>query len=486
MVALAAIVLAAGQGTRMRSRIPKVLHPLSGRPMLLHVLDTLGRAGIEHRVVVTGHGAELVDAALDGQAVSVRQEPQLGTADAVRVGLTRVPPSVRHVVVTVGDAPLLPAELFQRLLREQAEGDAAIALLAARMPDPTGYGRVVRGPQGECRAVVEQADADAATRAIDEINVGSYCFDAAWLRANVGDVPASASGEFYLPDLVAIAAGAGRRVAVVVAPRAELTAGINDRVQLAAAERLLRRQIAERHMRAGVTIVDPASAYIDVDVEIGQDARIEPWTILSRGTIIGQETVIGPNAEVRASRIGPRSHVWASIVEESSVAEEVEIGPYSHIRPGSEIGARCRIGNYAEIKESRIGAGTQQHHFSYLGDAEVGEQVNIGAGTVTANYDGVTKHPTRIGDGAFIGVDTMLRAPVTIGPGAKTGAGAVVTRDVAPGATVVGMPARPIELRRRRAPVSEDEPGAEAALPGRARAPRERNPQGGSGTAADA
>jgi len=381
-----------------------------------------------------------------------------------------VPSGARHVLVTMGDVPLLPAEVFQHLLREQAEGEAIVALLSAHMADPSGYGRVVRGADGGARAIVEDGDADAATRAIDEVNVGTYCFDAAWLRANVGQVPASASGEYYLTDLVAMAVSAGRRVAVVTAPRAELTTGINDRVALAAAERLLRAEIAERHMRNGVTIVDPATTFIDAAVEIGQDARIEPWTVLKGATVIAQDAVIGPQAEIRESRIGPRTVVWASVVEESAVAEDVEIGPYSHLRPGCQIGPRCRIGNYAELKQTRLGAGTQQHHFSYLGDAEVGENVNIGAGTITANFDGVQKHRTVIGDGAFIGVDTMLRAPVTIGPGAKTGAGAVVTRDVPAGKTVVGMPARAIEARRR---------SAESATP--AAASPERNPQSGGG-----
>jgi bifunctional UDP-N-acetylglucosamine pyrophosphorylase/glucosamine-1-phosphate N-acetyltransferase len=434
----------------MRSRLPKVLHPLAGKPMLEHVLDTLARAGIEERVVVTGHAADQVEALLDGRVAAIRQEPQLGTADAVRVGMSRVPNGARHVIVCSGDVPLLPAELFGILLHEQAEGDAVMALLTARVPDPTGYGRIVRDADGACSAIVEETDADAATQSIDEVNVGTYCFDAAWLRANVGDIPASSSGEFYLTDLVARAVHAGRRVVAVSAPRAELTMGINDRVQLAAAEQLLRREIAERHMRAGVTIVDPASTRIDAGVEIGQDARIEPGTTLLGATVIGQEAVIGPDAYVRESRIGPRTSVWASVIEESAVAEDVQIGPYSHLRPGCQIGPRCRIGNYAEIKSGRLGAGTQQHHFSYVGDAEVGERVNLGAGTVTANFDGERKNTTRIEDGAFIGSDSMLIAPVTIGEGARTGAGAVVTRDVAPHSTVVGMPARPIELRRRR------------------------------------
>ncbi|TMB51164.1 MAG: UDP-N-acetylglucosamine diphosphorylase/glucosamine-1-phosphate N-acetyltransferase [Chloroflexi bacterium] len=465
----------------MRSRLPKVLHLLAGRPILGHVLDAVGRAGVEHRVVVVGHGAEEIETFLAG-APSVRQDPQLGTADAVRVGLDRVPTSVRQVLVTVGDAPLIPAELFDALRRAQADGEAAIALLSAEVADPTGYGRILRDERGDSRAIVEEADADPDVRAIGEINVGTYCFDAGWLRANVGNVPASAKGEFYLTDLVAMAVGAGRRVRVVSAPDPELTMGINDRVQLAAAERLMRRAIAERHMRSGVTITDPATTYIDARVEIGQDARIEPWTVLKGNTVIGQDAVIGPNAQVIDSGIGPRSLVWASIVEESEVAEDVEIGPYSHLRPGCRIGPRCRIGNFAELKKSQVGAGTQQHHFSYLGDAEVGEDVNVGAGAVTANFDGVNKHTTVIGTGAFIGVDTTLRAPITIGPGARTGAGAVVTRDVAAGKTVVGMPARPIELRRgRREAVAAGESGHGSEHGAEPAGAGDRNSQPGGG-----
>lgn len=480
MVGTTAIVLAAGQGTRMRSRLPKVLHTLAGRPLVCHVLDALRSAGVERPVVVVGHEADAVEAALGGTVQTVRQEPQLGTADAVRVGLSALP-EARQVLVTMGDAPLLPAQLIGELVAAQEDTQTAVALLAARVADPTGYGRVVRDEHGDGVAIVEDADADATTREIDEVNVGTYCFDGAWLRRSIERVELSAKGERYLTDLVALAVQDGRRVRVVDAPRPELTMGINDRVQLAAAERLMRAEIAERHMRNGVTIVDPDSTYIDATVEIGQDTRLEPWTILAGATVVGPDAVIGPAATIRDSRIGERSTVWASIVEESSVAEDVEIGPYSHLRPGCDIGPGCRIGNYAELKKTRMGEGTQQHHMSYLGDAEIGEQVNIGAGAITANFDGERKNRTTIGDRAFIGVDTMLRAPLTVGPGARTGAGAVVTRDVAPGKTVVGMPARPIELRRRGRATTEPANGkGDGTGVG-------RNPQpGGSATRPDA
>jgi bifunctional UDP-N-acetylglucosamine pyrophosphorylase / glucosamine-1-phosphate N-acetyltransferase len=479
LTAPAAIVLAAGQGTRMRSRIPKVLHPLAGRSMLDHVLAALADAGVDRPVVVTGHGADAVEAALGDRATPIRQEPQRGTGDAVRVGLAAVPADASVVLVTMGDVPLQPAGLYRSLLEALADG-AAVALVTATLDDPTGYGRIVRrsGAAGDApvTAVVEERDAGDATRRLTEVNVGTYAFDVAWLRTAITSVRPSPSGELYLTDLVAAADGEDRGVRTVQAPDAADTVGINDRVALAAAEERLRRRIAEDHMRNGVTIVDPATTRIDSAVEIGQDARVEPWTILAGATVIGQDAVIGPNSHVVDSRIGPRTTVWASVVESSTVAEDVQIGPYAHLRPGAEIGARCRIGNFAEVKKSRVGAGTQQHHFSYLGDAEIGEGVNIGAGVVTVNYDGTAKHRTEVGDGAFIGSDSMLIAPIVVGEGAMTGAGSVVTRDVAPGKRVVGVPARPIELRRR-----SSAPSATGAQPAAAPAPSgaDRNSQGG-------
>jgi bifunctional UDP-N-acetylglucosamine pyrophosphorylase/glucosamine-1-phosphate N-acetyltransferase len=421
--------------------------------MIEHVLLATAAAGASPAIVVVGHGAAEVEAVLEDRPATrtVRQPAQLGTADALRVALDHVPAGIGSVLVTRGDAPLLPGELLAALHREHMARAAVMTLLSAQVDDATGYGRIVRDARGGVTEIREEAQLDDATRGIGEVNAGSYCFDLAWLCEALPRVEASPSGELYLTDLLALAVAEGRPTAVVVAPTPLVAMGINDRVALAAAEEALQRRIAERHMRAGVTIVDPASTRIDDAVEIGQDARIEPASTLLGESVIGGDAVIGPNAYIVDSRIGPRTRVWASVVEVSVVAEDVQIGPYSHLRPGCEVGPGCRIGNYAEIKQSRIGAGTQQHHFSYLGDAIVGERVNVGAGTVTANFDGSAKHPTIIGDDVFLGVDTMLRAPITIGAGAKTGAGAVVTRDVAPGTTVVGMPARPIELRRRRA-----------------------------------
>jgi bifunctional UDP-N-acetylglucosamine pyrophosphorylase/glucosamine-1-phosphate N-acetyltransferase len=459
----------------MRSRLPKVLHPLAGRPLIHHVLDALAGAGVARPVVVTGHGADAVEGEVAGRADTARQEPQLGTADAVRVGLAAVRPEAGTILVTMGDAPLQGADLYRAIADEREASRTAMVLVSAHLPDATGYGRVVRGADGGATAIVEEADADEATRRVVEVNVGTYAFDGPWLRAALERVGPSGSGELYLTDLVALAVADGRGVSVVEALDADDTIGINDRLALSVAEERMRRRIVEGHQRNGVTVVDPATTRIDAGVEIGQDARIEPWTILEGATVVAQDAVIGPNAHVRDSRIGPRTHVWASVIEESTVSEDVEIGPFAHLRPGSEIGPRCRIGNFAEVKKSRLGAGTQQHHFSYLGDAEIGENVNVGAGSVTANFDGTEKHRTVIGDGASIGVDTMMVAPVTIGEGATTGAGSVVNRDVAPGKKVVGVPARPIELKRRRS-----RPPADAGDPAPPEAPvpsgTDRNP----------
>jgi bifunctional UDP-N-acetylglucosamine pyrophosphorylase / glucosamine-1-phosphate N-acetyltransferase len=459
----AAIVLAAGQGTRMRSRIPKVLHPLAGRPLVHHVLDALAAIGVERPVVVTGFGADAVEEAIRDRAVTARQEPQRGTADAVRIGLGALPGGEGVVLVTMGDAPMQPPALLERLVEQQRAGGTPLALVTARLEDPGGYGRIVRGPDGGVAAIVEEADADEATLALHEVNAGIYAFELAWLRAAIDRVAESASGELYLTDVIALAADESCPASVVVADDAVDAMGINDRVALAEAERRMQRRIAERHMRNGVTIVDPETTRIDAAVQIGQDARIEPWTVLAGSTDIAQDAVIGPHSHLRDTSIGPRTTVWVSVVEEAIVAEDAEIGPFAHLRPGSQVGPRCRIGNFAEIKNSRLGANSQQHHFSYLGDAEIGDDVNVGAGSVTANFDGTRKHRTVIHDRVSLGVDTMMVAPVTIGEGATTGAGSVVTRDVAPGKTVVGMPARPIEARRRARQSSDEPPPPGAA-----------------------
>jgi bifunctional UDP-N-acetylglucosamine pyrophosphorylase/glucosamine-1-phosphate N-acetyltransferase len=347
--------------------------------------------------------------------------------------------------------PLVVGEQLVAVIEQRRLDDAAIALASVFAADPGELGRVVRSEFGSVERIVEAREASDEELETNEVNAGVYAFDGKWLRRRIETLtPSGSNGELYLTDLVQLAREDGRIVSAVGFEDDGSLDGINDRSQLAQAEWALRVRINEAHMRAGVTMRDPSTVYVDWSVQLARDVTLEPGVVLRGDTRVGEGSVIGPGTTIEDSTIGDACRVWLSVVERSTVEDGVRIGPYSHLRPGSHIGAGAEIGNYAEIKKSRIGARVRQHHFSYLGDAQVGDDVNIGAGTVTANFDGTTKHETVIGDGAFIGVDTMLRAPVTVGPGAKTGAGSVVTRDVAPGKTVVGVPARPIELRRRR------------------------------------
>jgi bifunctional UDP-N-acetylglucosamine pyrophosphorylase/glucosamine-1-phosphate N-acetyltransferase len=352
--------------------------------------------------------------------------------------------------------PLVDSTLVSELALARHEHDAAMALVSVDVDDPGALGRIVRGPDGRVERIVEVSDASADELALDEVNAGLYAFDVAWLRARIDDIrPSAVTGELYLPELVALARADDRPVASIEVEDDGTLLGINDRAQLADAELELRLRINEAHMRAGVTIVDPATTFIDAGVTIAEDVIIEPGVILRGETIIGRDAVIRSGSQIFDTTIGERTVVWASVLESSVVEADVTIGPFSHVRAGARIGAGVQLGNYAEVKNSVIGRGTKSHHFSYLGDAEVGEMVNIGAGTITANYDGVRKHRTRIGDRAFIGSDTILRAPVSVGEDAVTGAAAVVTRDVPDGKLALGVPAR---IRDRR-PSTEDGPG---------------------------
>ena len=446
-----AIVLAAGLGTRMRSRRPKVLHPLCGRPMLAYVVDAARAAtGTRPLVVTSPSTAAVRDAFGDEVAWALQDEPR-GTGEAVGAALAALDAPAAEVVVLSGDTPLLTSETVAALVQLRRRDGAAISLATVRPEEAGGYGRIVRDAGGVAR-IVEEKDATKAERGIGEVNAGLYAFDAAWLRGRIGDLrPSPASGEVYLTDLVALARSDGRKVtALEVEDEMEL-AGINDRVQLATAEADLRWRILEGHLLAGVTMQDPTTVFIDAVVELGQDVVIEPNVILRGRTRIGAETLIGAGSQISDSVVGERCRIRASVLESCEVEDEVTIGPFAHLRAGASIGRGAELGNYAEVKKSRLGPGTKQHHFSYIGDAEVGAGVNIGAGTITANYDGTRKHRTVIGDGAFIGSDTMLVAPVTIGEGAATGAGSVVTHDVPPGKMAVGVPARVRERQRKPA-----------------------------------
>ncbi len=439
--------MAAGLGTRMRSSLPKVLHPMCGRPMLAYVLDAWastaeGAAG-PPPVVVYSPAVAAITEAFDGQATFALQAEPRGTGDAVRAAMAAVPEAATEVVVLSGDVPLVTGSDLEAVIEARRADGAAIALASVYAADPAALGRVVRGDFGTVERIVEAKDATPEELEGNEINVGLYAFDAAWLRRRIATLePSAATGELYLTDLVRLAREDGRIVAAVGFEDDGRFDGINDRNQLAAAEWSLRVRLNEAHMRAGVTMRDPSTAYIDWTVDIAADVTIEPNVILRGTTTVGAGSVIGAGSQLIDTQVGERAQVWASITESSVIEDEATVGPFSHLRAGSVVGRGAQVGNYAELKNARLGAGSKQHHMSYLGDAVLGERVNVGAGTITANYDGSRKHPTTVGDGAFLGVDTMLIAPIDIGEGARTGAGAVVTRDVPAGKLAVGVPAR--------------------------------------------
>ncbi len=453
----ATVVLAAGKGTRMRSALPKVLHPLAGVPLLAHVLKAveaipsssalvpLATRTTTHRpIVVLGHESGQVMAVFSGRCSYAIQEEQLGTGHATlaaRDAVDALEPLPQTVLVCYGDTPLISSEVLARVLAEHLARQATVTFLTAITDQPSDFGRVVRDTDGRVREIVEMKRATEEQKNIREINSGVYCFERSWLWPALQKLPRNAVGEYYLTDLVAIASSQGHLIATVKGAYDE-TIGINDRVQLAAAEQVLRRRILERHMYAGVTITDPATTYIDDEVVIGTDTVILPGTMITGKTRIGSECRIGPGTTIDRSTIGDRCVVRSSALEETTFEDDVSMGPFSHCRPGAHLAHGVRMGNFAEVKNSYIGAETDMHHFSYAGDATIGEHVNIGAGVVTVNYDGKLKHRTIIGKGAFIGCDTMLIAPVEVGDGAITGAGAVVNRDVPAGVLVVGVPAR--------------------------------------------
>jgi bifunctional UDP-N-acetylglucosamine pyrophosphorylase/glucosamine-1-phosphate N-acetyltransferase len=437
------VVLAAGLGTRMRSDTPKLLHPLAGRPMLAYVLDATSAVSNWRPIVVYSPATAPVADAFDGRATFALQDEPRGTGDAVRSALPHVPDEADEILVVSGDVPLMTAEVLGELVEERRLDAAAIALVAVDAIEPGRLGRIVRGEGGAVERIVEAKDATEEELELPEVNGGLYAFEAGWLRSRIGDLePSRATGELYLTDLVAMARADGRLVVALGVEDDGRLLGINDRAELARAEWLMRSDINEAHMRAGVTMRDPSTAYVDATVELAPDVTLEPFVVLEGSTRIGTGTVVGAGSRIVDSVIGQRCVIIASVIERSEVEDAVRIGPFSHLRPGSLIGRGAEIGNFAEVKNSRLGARVRQHHMSYIGDADVGEGTNVGAGTITANYDGSRKHRTTIGKDVFLGVDTMLRAPITLGDGARTGAGAVVTRDVPPGKLAVGVPAR--------------------------------------------
>ena len=452
----AAVILAAGLGTRMKSATPKVLHPLCGRAMVAYVLDAWDRtraSAAQRAIVVYSPATQGLEAVIGDRADLALQQVPRGTGDAVAAALAKVPADVDEVLVLSGDVPLVLPDQLAAVIEQRRLDDAAIALASVYAADPAELGRVVRGEFGTVERIVEARDATPEDLETNEVNAGLYAFDAQWLRRRIGDLtPSASNGELYLTDLVAMAREDGRIVSAVGFDDDGTFDGINDRSQLAQAEWALRVRINERHMRAGVTMRDPSTVYVDADVTIGTDVVIEPNVTLLAGTTIADGCTVGPASTIVGSTIGSKSHVWYSVIEQARVGERVSVGPFSHLRPGSDIGDDAEIGNYAEVKNSKLGAGVKSHHVSYLGDAELGEGTNVGAGTITANWDGTHKNRTTVGKRAFLGVDTMLVAPVTVGDGAKTGAGAVVTKDVPAGKLAVGVPARMREPRAKPAP----------------------------------
>ena len=435
------IVLAAGLGTRMRSQTPKVLHLVAGKPLLSHVLDAVRGAGARP-IVVLSKESEPARAIIGEGAVVAMQDPPQGTGDAVRVGLGAIPDGSGEAFIVYGDTPLLRASTLRALAELREKRGAPLALLSGMVGTSNAYGRVVRDASGDVARVVEMRLATAEEKRLLESNLGAYAVDLAWLRTAVPRLRANETGEIFLTDLVALAAAEGTRVAAYCTEDPDEGMGVNTRVELAAAEDVVRRRIRERHMLAGVTFHDPGSSLVDADVEIAPDVVVERGSVLEGKTRIGAGTRIGPYTIVRDSTIGEGCRVEASMIEGATLEDEVRIGPYSHLRAGAYLEKGVEMGNFGEVKNSRLGKGTKMHHFSYVGDAQVGERVNVSAGVITLNYDGVRKHRTEIGDDAFIGSDSLLRAPIKVGARSQTGAGSVVTRDVPDDMLAVGVPAR--------------------------------------------
>ncbi|MBC5801097.1 MAG: bifunctional UDP-N-acetylglucosamine diphosphorylase/glucosamine-1-phosphate N-acetyltransferase GlmU [Candidatus Eremiobacteraeota bacterium] len=439
-----AVVLAAGKGTRMRSSRPKVLHELCGRPMLWYVLRALRDAGIAEVAVITNadvlpHVDAIARDAGQHAADAVLQEPQLGTGHAMQVALAHLPPnSGARLLVLNGDMPLIEAELVTRTL----SAACALALVTARMPLPSAYGRVVRDGE-RIERVVEAKDATQDELALEEMNAGLYAFDETTLRRTIAALrPDNAQGEYYLTDTIGAFVRAGESVLPVDAGDHRNVLGVNDRVELAAAATALRRRLCEEHMRAGVTIRDPATTYLEPDLTLAEDVTLLPNTSIGGRSRIGAHSEIGPNTRLRDAQVGEHAVVSDSVVVDSTLGDFALVGPWAHVRGNSTIGTGGRIGNFVEVKRSDLAPGVKAAHLSYVGDATVGERCNIGAGTITCNFDGTKKHRTTIGKDAFIGSNSSLVAPLDIGDGAATGAGAVVIRDVADGERVVGNPAR--------------------------------------------
>jgi len=446
-----AVLLAAGQGTRMKSDLPKVLHPLCGKPMLWHVLNALGEVTTEKPVVVVGHGADAVTNYLGDSAQTVLQEPQLGTGHAAMQAESMLKGKTDMVIVTYADMPLLRGETFKQLVETQRVNPGPFSLLTVTADDPRGFGRIVRKPDGTVEAIVEEYVATPEQKQIKELNVGAYCFNADWLWSALQRIEKNPKkGEYYLTDVVEIAVKDNLPVQAVVHDDFVETIGINTRVHLSEAEAALRQRINRQHMLNGVSMKDPASTYIEAGVQIGKDTIIMPNTHIHGDTVIGEKNIIGPNTIIHDTTIGNGCKILASVLESAVLEDDVDMGPFARLRKGAHLKNHVHMGNFGEVKDSTLHEGVKMGHFSYIGNATIGSNTNIGAGTITANYDGENKNATVIGENVFIGSDSMLVAPLEIGNRARTGAGAVVTKNVPDDTLVVGMPARAIKKLNKK------------------------------------
>jgi bifunctional UDP-N-acetylglucosamine pyrophosphorylase / glucosamine-1-phosphate N-acetyltransferase len=454
---LTVVVLAAGEGKRFRSALPKPLHPVAGRPLLWHVLAAAAPLKADRTVVVVGNGADRVTAAVEGFDLGpvdfAVQADQRGTGDALAAAVGLLDGD-GDVLVLSGDTPLVSTALLEGLLDAHRSARATATLLTCTLEDPTGYGRILRDAGGAVTGMVEERDATPAQRRLPEVGAGMYVFRRPALDGLAELRPDNDQGEYYLPDLVPLVLAGGGRVATLEGPAAQAR-GVNDRVELAEAEAVLRRRLLERLMLAGVTVVDPATTYVEVDVEVGQDSVLAPLTFLEAGTRVGARCRLGPNVRLVGCTVGDDATVTQTVAVSSAIGPRAVVGPFVSLRPGSDLREASKAGTFVEVKNSTVGPGSKVPHLSYVGDADIGAGVNVGAGTVFVNYDGISKHRTTVGDGAFIGSDTMLVAPVTVGNGAQTAAGSTITKDVPPDAlaiersdqrTIEGWAAR----RRRR------------------------------------
>lgn len=446
----ATIVLAAGKGTRMKSKLTKVLHPILGKPMLHYILSTVKELKPARNIVVIGHQADKVREAFKDDSITFTlQKEQLGTGHAVKIAGEQLQDFTGNVLILYGDTPLLTVETLQEFIEFHQEKKASASVLTARLPDPEGYGRVVRDDRGTIQSIIEEADLRPEEKDICEVNSGIYLFDTRLLLDALNRIQSNnAQGEYYLTDVVEIFRESGHYIYPFLLDDYTEILGVNDRVRLAEVTGIIQKRINKQWMEEGVTIIDPSRTYIHPDVEIERDVTIYPGVILEGNTKVGENTVIGPGCRIKDSRLGRTVNVQNSVILKSIVGDNCTIGPFAYLRPGTELETGVKIGDFVEVKKSRISEGAKVPHLSYIGDATIGSKTNIGAGTITANYDSQKKNPTTIGREVFIGSNCTLVAPVKVGDRAMTGAGSVVTRDVEEDTVVVGVPAKFFKRRK--------------------------------------